>query len=63
MPRVTLSSSALKALGCSPAYVDEPALTAEARLALQSLLDAFGFDRDRVIRVVKLATGEFVLAQ
>jgi hypothetical protein len=36
MPRVTLSPSALKALG---------------------------FDRDRVIRVVKLATGEFVRAQ
>jgi hypothetical protein len=63
MPRVTLSSSALKALGCSLADVHEPALTAEGKLALKSLLDTFGFDRDRVIRVVKLATGELVLAQ
>jgi hypothetical protein len=63
MPTLTVSSGTIKALGCSPAEVREPALTAEAKRALEPLLLAQGFNPDRVIRVIELATGGFVLAQ
>jgi hypothetical protein len=63
MPTLTLSSGTIKALGCSPAEVRKPALTAEAKRALEPLLLVQGFNPDRVIRVIELATGGFVLAQ
>jgi hypothetical protein len=63
MPTLTVSPGAIKALGCSAADVREPALTTEAKRALEPLLVSFGFQLDRVIRVVQLATGGFVLAQ
>jgi hypothetical protein len=63
VPILTLSSGALKAIGCPLADVHEPALTATAKRALGPVLVEYGFDPDRVIRVVELATGGFVLAQ
>jgi hypothetical protein len=46
-----------------PADIHEPALTPKAKRVLEPLLTAQSFNPDRVIRVVELATGGFVLAQ
>jgi hypothetical protein len=63
MVTLTLSRGTIRALGCAPADVREPALSEEAKRSLEPLLITHGFNTDRVIHVAVLTTGVFELTQ